>query len=144
MRIGAWSMLLLVLGLQILVIACALFAAAKNRRANRLLAGALIVIVGLLTPYIIGYAGAYDTWPWLSFAPFAVPLALGPLLYAYLVRLAEDRSLPAWHWFAPAVQFGLMCLVFPWPVATKDWFDTVVQEPFLSPLLSVGLLSTLR
>jgi AraC-like DNA-binding protein len=143
MRIGAWSMLLLVLALQLLGLACALILAPKNRLANRLLAAALVVIAGLLTPYIIGYAGAYDSWPWLSFAPFAVPLALGPLLYAYLTRLAEDRALDWRHWLAPAAQFLLMSLVFPWPTETKNWFDATVQEPFLSPLISAAVLASM-
>lgn len=51
-----------------------------------------MVIVGVLTPFTIGFAGAYDAWPWLSFAPFAVPLAVGPLLYGYANALTGGRT----------------------------------------------------
>ena len=41
-----------------------------NRSAQRLLAVLLVVAVLRLMPYVLGFAGAYDAWPWLSFAPF--------------------------------------------------------------------------
>ena len=142
-RIGAWSMLLLVLAAQLAVLAIVLVAHPANRAANRLLAFALIVIIGLLTPFILGYAGAYDVWPWLSFAPFAIPLALGPCLFAYVAWLAEERRISRRHWIAPAVQFLQLAVVFPWPIATKNWFDGAVQEPYLSPLTSIAVLASL-
>ena len=95
-RIGAWSAIFGVLAIQIAVLAVTLALAGGNRRANRLLAGALVVIAGMMTPFVIGYAGAYDTWPWLTFAPFAVPLALGPLLYGHLFALVHGRA-PDWR-----------------------------------------------
>ena len=82
-RLGWMSCLLLAFGLQALVHAAVLTQGSFNRRANGWLAVLLLVLAGMLTPFIIGYAGAYDAWPWLSFAPFAVPLALGPLILAY-------------------------------------------------------------
>lgn len=140
MKIGAWSMLLLVLEVQLLVLAAAALGRPANRRANRLLALALVVIAGLLTPYVIGYAGAYDRWPWLSFAPFAVPLALGPALYGYVVALAEDRAIARVHWLPGLLQFALQAAVFPWPLAMKNAFDGAVMEPVINPLSSAGLL----
>lgn len=142
-KIGAWSMLLLVLAVELLLLAASLAAGPRNRRANRLLAAALVAVAGMLTPFVLGYAGAYDAWPWLSFAPFAIPLALGPCLYGYAVALAEDRAIARWNWIAPAVQFAQLAAVFPWPVATKTWFDGAVQETFLSPLTSAAVVASM-
>ncbi|GAA0540276.1 AraC-like DNA-binding protein [Rhizomicrobium palustre] len=139
-RIGSWSMLLLVLAFELLALAILLLRSSENKRANRLLAAALCVTAGMLTPFVIGYAGAYDVWPWLSFAPFAIPLALGPCLYGYVTALAEDRPIARRHWIVPALQFFQLAAVFPWPVATKTWFDGAVQEPYLNPLTSFGVL----
>jgi AraC-like DNA-binding protein len=141
MRIGAWSMLLLVLEVQLLVLAAML--AAQRSRASAMLALVLVVIAGLLTPFAIGYAGAYDAWPWLSFAPFAVPLALGPALYAYAVALTRGHRIGRMHWAAPVVQFALQAAIFPWPVADKTRFDAAIYEPFLAPLIAAAVLASM-
>src|SRR6478752_6707993 len=86
---GWRTALLCVAILQCLLLAGALASGARNRVANRFLAAALVVIAGMLTPYAIGFAGAYDRFRWLTFAPFATPLALGPLLYGYAHALAD-------------------------------------------------------
>lgn len=140
---GAWSTLLLVLALQALVLAAALWTVAENRIANRYLAGLLVVIAGLLTPYILGYAGGYDAWPWLTFAPFAVPLALGPLLYGHVRALARGTGLGWPHWVAPAAQFVNQAAVFPFPTAVKWQFDAAVQEPFISPVMTIAVLASM-
>lgn len=131
-------MLLLVLEVQLLALAVALLA--RRQRAAAMLAGVLLVVAGLLTPFVLGYAGAYDAWPWLSFAPFAVPLALGPALYAYVVALTDGRPIGRAHWLAPAAQFLLQAAVFPWPVAAKTRFDIQVYEPFLAPVVAAAVL----
>ena len=140
MRIGAWSMLLLVLEVQLLALAAALIASHGRPLPKAVLALVLIVVAGLLTPFVIGYAGGYDRWPWLSFAPFAVPLALGPAIYAYAVALTEQRRIARAHWAAPILQFSLQAALFPWPVAVKDRFDTHVYDPLLSPLIAAAVL----
>jgi len=60
---------------QVLALSLALSFAPQNQPANRLLASLGVVLVGILTPYTIGFAGAYDAWPQLSFAPFSIPLS---------------------------------------------------------------------
>lgn len=139
-RLGAWSAVLLVLAVQSIVLAILLLTARGNRRANRSLAGLLFVVAGLLAPFILGYAGAYDAWPWLTFAPFAVPLAVGPLLYAHVVALAEDRAIARWHWIAPIAQFAWQAALFPLPTAAKDRADSAVIAPFVSPLSDLAVL----
>jgi AraC-like DNA-binding protein len=139
-RLGAWSSVLLLLALQALVLAILLWRAGGNRRANRALAGLLLVIAGLLTPYILGYAGAYDAAPWLTNAPFAVPLAVGPLLYAHVVALARGQGIARRHWIAPALQFGWQAALFPLPTAAKWRIDAAVIEPVVAPLSDAALL----
>ncbi|MBX9745724.1 MAG: helix-turn-helix domain-containing protein, partial [Hyphomonadaceae bacterium] len=103
----------------------------------------MIVNAGLATPFIIGYAGAYDTWPWLTFAPFAWPLAVGPLVYAYVVALAQDRPVSRWH-FAPALAFGLyQSIMFLQPLDWRYAVDTHFQQPFLTPLMGLAVPASL-
>lgn len=142
-RFGSWSTLLLVLALQMALLAVSLFRVGENRLANRYLSALLIVVVGLLTPFIIGYAGFYDACPWLAFAPFAVPLAVGPLLYAHIVALTQGRSLGRWQYVPPLVQFGYQTVLFCLPLATRWRFDDVVQKPWLSPIFAMAMLASM-
>ena len=139
-RIGAWSATLLVLALECLLIAAAIAFAPGNRRANTMLAALMVVVAGLLTPFILGYAGAYDEWPWLTYAPFAVPLAVGPLLYAHVRALAEGARLSCWHWIAPASQFAWQSCAFLLPLEAKGRFDTAVVDPLIVPVSDFGVL----
>jgi AraC-like DNA-binding protein len=153
-RFGAWSS---VLGLGFvfgLVMATLLWRSPRNRTANRLLAAMLVIIDLQLLPYVIGFAGFYDAWPWLSFAPFALGFALGPLLFFHVARLTRD-TLPArwWLWLLPAAaQFLYRLVIFPLPLAVKDAWNDHVHRDVIDPLetlltlgaLSVGLVLALR
>lgn len=142
-RLGAWSATLLVFAVQCVLIAGALFLAKGNRRANRTLALLLIAVAGLLAPFILGYAGAYDALPWLTFAPFAVPLAVGPLLYAHVRALADATRLNGWHWLLPALQFGWQAIAFFLPLEAKPRFDAALVEPFIGPLSDAAVLASM-
>lgn len=131
---------------QILTLAVAVAAESANRTANRLLAAALVVIAGLLIPYVIGFAGFYDAFRWLTFAPLAIPLALGPLLYGYAHALADGRA-PApmrLHLLAPAFQLAYFSVCFCLPQSAKwDWYvggHAAVVSPLFDilSLLSLG------
>lgn len=129
---------------QCLLLAGALAWNAENRVASRFLAAALVVIAGLLTPYAIGFAGAYDRFRWLTFAPFAVPLALGPLLYGYACALAD--GLPPRRirlHLAPALVQGLYfgaCFLIP-GAAKWQWY-TGGHRAWVAPVFDVlGLAS---
>ncbi|MDP9103609.1 MAG: AraC family transcriptional regulator, partial [Pseudomonadota bacterium] len=74
---------------QLLILATAIVQAPVNRTANRALAALLVVLAGVLTPWMIGFAGFYDRWHWLTFAPFSIPLAVGPLIWIYVLTLAD-------------------------------------------------------
>ncbi|TFI58616.1 AraC family transcriptional regulator [Sphingomonas parva] len=139
-RFGAWSTVLAVLAVQLLVLAAALAAMRANRLANRLLAALLLVMAGMMIPFVLGYAGFYDAYPWLTAAPFSIPLAVGPLVYAHVVALAEDRPLRAIHVAAPAAQFAYQLALFPFPVASKTWWDEQVHAPFVAAPLAAAIL----
>jgi AraC-like DNA-binding protein len=131
--------------LQIIVLAVAILTTATNRTANRFLGAALIVIAGLLTPYAIGFAGAYDVWRELTFAPFAIPLAMGPLLYAYASALDDGRPPQhmIWHFAPPLAQAAYFAVCFLLPIRPKWAWYTGGHETFVAPFFSVLTLISL-
>ena len=143
MWVWGWRTAVLALvSAQCLAVAAALLRPARNRRANAILAALLVVIVGVLTPFTLGFAGAYDAWPWLSFAPFAVPLAVGPLLYGYAHALATGRRPARWtvH-LAPAVaQFAYLTVCFALPAPIKRAWNAGGHDPWVDPVLQIAAL----
>ncbi len=143
-RFGPWSTTLGLGALFALAVAAALVAVPAQRRANRWVAALLAVMALKLTPYVIGYAGFYDAWPWLSFAPLDHGLAFGPLLWLH-VQQRTRATLPrgwAWHLLPAALVALYYCACFVQPLAWKeDWNDTV-HARFVAPVLTwAGLLS---
>jgi AraC-like DNA-binding protein len=131
---------------QVLVIVAGLLGATRNRLANRLLAALLMVVVGLITPFTLGFAGFYDAFPWLSFAPFAIPLAVGPLVYAYVTALITGAAPKRLRWhLAPALaQFAYLGVCFTLPLRMKNAWDhltTGVMDPLVSTAAILGLAS---
>jgi len=138
---GPMSITLLICAVQGLLLATLLWRAPVNREANRWLALLIVSVAALMTPYIIGYAGFYERWPWLSFAPLSYTLAFGPLLYLYASTLTGTHPDRLWPHFLPvAVQFLAYALVFPLPLPTKNWWNTVAHGVFIDPGLDVAAL----
>jgi len=136
---GVLSITLLLGCVQGLVLAGLLWRAPANRAANRWLALLIVAVAALITPYIIGFAGFYDAWPWLSFAPFSYTMAFGPLLWLYAANLTGRAPALVWpHFLAVAVQFAADALVFPLPLATKNWWDGAAHAPFIDPAFTLG------
>ena len=98
---GSMSITLLIGVLQGTVIAILLLRSAGNRHANRCLAFLILAFAALITPYVIGFAGFYDRWPWLSFAPFSYTMAFGPLVWLYTRALIGLPTAKAWGHFVP-------------------------------------------
>jgi len=109
---------------------------AANRTASRTLAFLLLALAGVVTPWMIGFAGFYDRWPWLTFLPVAMPLLVPPLAWAYGHALTHDcwpsRAKVA---LMPALlHFALMTAAFCLPLPLKErvadavagWLDAVV------------------
>lgn len=142
-RFGAWSTLLGVLTIQMIALAAVVALSRVNRLAQAYLAALLVILAGMLVPFVLGYAGVYDAYPWLTAAPFSVSLAVGPLFYAYVKALAEGRRLPAAHFAAPALQFAYQAALFPFPVAVKWWWDDAVHKPYVGPIIAAAVLLSL-
>jgi len=111
---GWRTAVLLVATVQLLLIAAALTRPIENRAANRTLALLLVVLAGICTPWMIGFAGFYDRWQWLSFVPVAITLGVAPLFYLYVHALVRGRwPAQAWRHMVPALaQFGYLAACF--------------------------------
>ncbi|QXQ08231.1 AraC family transcriptional regulator [Sphingosinicellaceae bacterium] len=107
---GWRTALLAVVTIQLVLLATALARQTRNRPANRTLAALLVILAGMITPWMIGFAGFYDKWRWLSFAPFAISLAIAPLAYLYNHALIHGRwPVAGWRHVMPAgVQFAYL------------------------------------
>jgi AraC-like DNA-binding protein len=141
---GWRTAVLTLVSVQVVVIVMGLLGATRNRLANRLLVALLMVVVGLITPFTLGFAGFYDAFPWLSFAPFAIPLAVGPLVYGYVTALitgAAPKRL-GWHLAPALVQFAYLSVCFTLPLRAKNAWDhltTGVVDPLVSTAAILGL-----
>jgi AraC-like DNA-binding protein len=142
---GVLSTSLLIMAGQSVVLAVLLACLKTNVVANRLLAALIVAMALMVTPYIIGFAGFYDAFPWLSFAPFVISLAFGPLLYLHAVALSEGALRRGWCWhLAPGlIQFLNQALVFPLPLAMKDAWNSFVYEPVIDPFFDVASLASI-
>lgn len=141
---GPMSITLLICAVQGLLLAGLLLNAQRNTLANRWLALLILAVAALMTPYIIGYAGFYERWPWLSFAPLSYTLAFGPLLYLYTSTLIGTRCARVWPHFVPvAMQFTAYALVFPLPLQTKNWWNTIAHAPLIDPVLDIASLASI-
>jgi AraC-like DNA-binding protein len=134
-RFGPMSITLLVGALYGLLFAALLLASPSNRVANRFLALLMLAFVLRMVPYIIGFAGYYDAYPWLSFAPYNVSLAFGPLLYFYVRSLSQPTLPQGWGWhFAPvATQFAYYCIIFAQPLEFKNAWDSQWHVALIHP-----------
>ena len=110
----------------LLPLAVGLSASFHNRLAARALAALLIVMTGVFVPWLIGFAGFYDRWWWLTFAPFSNALLVPPLLYLHAYALVTGRWSPAaWRHLLPgAIQFAYQAAAFLLPTPLKHrWAD---------------------
>jgi AraC-like DNA-binding protein len=134
-RFGPWSTLLALGALFGLTVAILLWVAPTNRSANRLLAALIGVIALKLGPYILGFAGYYDAYPWLSFAPFDLGLAIGPLLWLYVRRLTTGvMPQRAWRHLLPsALQLAYGLVLLPLPLGLKSRWNDSVHARWIDP-----------
>ncbi|MEM9599424.1 MAG: helix-turn-helix transcriptional regulator [Pseudomonadota bacterium] len=126
-----------------------LFRQVEQRAARPL--GLFLIFGGLsMMPQIIGFAGAYQIWPWLTFCPlFFVDLWLGPLLIIHAHALMRDSPL---HWRRWLLLPGLLqttyytgAFLLPGDglldTPAKWAFNNAVHEPIIVPIESVtGIL----
>lgn len=128
----------------------------RSRTANRLLATLLAAVSLSQMPEILGFAGFYDAYPWLSMAPFVMSWSFGPLIWLYPYRLIHGRLPRGWGWWLlPAlIQFGYYSFYFLFlPVPERWQLVQSFHDPYFQPfettltllLVAVALgLSVLR
>lgn len=119
-----------------LVLAALLLRRPANRTANRLLALLVTLVAIRVVPYIIGFAGFYDRWPWLSFLPHDWSLAYGAVIWLY-VAVTCTGALPrrwAWHLAPGALQGAYYLSIFPRALPFKDAWNARIHEPFVVPV----------
>jgi AraC-like DNA-binding protein len=141
---GWRSAVLLCAVLVTIPLAMALAQSAFNRAANRTLALLLLVLVGVITPWMIGFAGFYDQWPWLTFLPVALPLFVPPLAYLYAHALMHGRwPTGARLALVPgALHFIVMLAGFCLPLATKQaWAEA--SAAWINAAVAIGLVAGL-
>lgn len=123
---GPRSALLLLGALNGAFLALLILRNAYNRTANRLLAALLVLVALRLGIYVLGFAGAYDAYRWLTFVPLDLSAGFAPLLWLY-VRALAGRMPRRWpvHLLPAAIQFGYQAVCFLLPVGRKwDWYTT--------------------
>ena len=123
-------------------VAVALTQAAANRCANRTLAALLLVLVGVMTPWMIGFAGFYDRWRWLTFLPVALPLFVPPLAYFYAHALMHGRWPPRARLalMPGTAHFVVMFAGFCLPLATKQaWAEA--SGAWIDAAVAIGLVT---
>jgi AraC-like DNA-binding protein len=111
---------------QLLVLAAVLARTLQNRLANRTIAALLFVLAGIITPWMIGFAGFYDKWRWLTFAPLQITLAVGPLfwLYIHALVIGDWPDSARRHLILPALQLLFYTASFLLPMQMKEeWVD---------------------
>lgn len=133
---GPRSILLLIGTGHAVVLAVLLWRAASNRVANRLLALLLLIVAFRVVPYIIGFAGYYDAYPWLSFMPYDWSLGYGVLIWLYAQVIGRGELPARWRWhLVPALlQGAYYCVMFVQPLAFKNHWNATVHEPLIMPI----------
>lgn len=123
----------------------------EGRRADGWLALFLLLCAAYITPWMVGFAGWYDTQPYrdfLFYVPFQHLFALGPVMYAYVqcllnpsVRFGKKEAL---H-FLPAALYLLYSLgvwVTDHFVLRRYWFLANGLDPDFAPWYQgLGFLS---
>ncbi len=111
-----------------------------ERKACFWLAAFVMAFAIDVTPMIIGFAGAYDIWPGLTFLPVGLAPLFGPLLYFHARQLMLG-SIPMSHYWllAPGVIYWLYqvwAFVGLGDYRAKWRFNDAVHEPVVLPILA--------
>lgn len=118
---GPFGWILALLAVNGAILAALIVSATGNRQANRFLAAVILVITARSLVYVLGFAGAYDAAPWLTFLPLDASLALGPLLWLYVASITAGAPPMRWRWhLSPAaVQLIYFSVAFALPMERK-------------------------
>ncbi len=110
-----------------------------ERRATLWLAGFVLAAGVHFIPMIIGFAGAYDIWPGLTFLPVSMMLFVGPLLYLHARQLMMG-IVPARYYLllVPGILnwlYELWAFIFLGDYRAKWAFNDAFHQPFVVPLV---------
>lgn len=122
------SAILLVGFLQGLIVVVNLLFSKANRAANFFLAGLIFLVSLKLVPYILGFSGYYQRFPWLSYAPLELETGFGPLLYLYVAALTRQKIPAYWrlHLVPLAIEAAYYSVMFCLPLSFRnDWHPRV-------------------
>lgn len=105
---------------------------------------ALFVIAANIAavPMLIGFAGAYDIWPGLTFLPTQTALLFGPAI-AFHARalMVKEREIRLLWLFAPGVaylMYQLWAFTMLGDYRSKWAFNDAVHEPYIYPLAMIA------
>ena len=136
--IGWRSALLMSLFIPQLLLTIKLMLKPVERKASVMLGLFLLVYSLTNLPQIIGFMGAYQLWPGLTFAPFSIELFLGPFLLLHMHCLTSKKSIGTmWFLLVPGfLQLSYYSTVFLWFDDYRDkWaFNDAFHRPFIHPL----------
>lgn len=102
----------------------------NETRPDKWLAAFLLLCVLYITPWMVGYAGWYDTQPFrdiLFYTPFQHLYLMGPVIFFYVQSLLNPsfhfRKKDLWH-FLPAALYILFCgaMVITDKLIVKDYY----------------------
>lgn len=104
-----------------------------------------VAAVGMnVTPMIIGFAGAYDIWPGLTFLPVNMILFFGPLLYLHARQLMLGSTPPSFLLLlVPGILnwlYELSAFTMLGDYRAKWAYNDAVHEPFVVPVVQAMAL----
>ncbi len=121
-----------------------LWAKGIERRAVIWLLAFVCAVAIHLIPMIIGFAGAYDIWPGLTFLPTGMELLFGPLLYLHARQLMMGAVPLSHYWLlAPGAinwLYQLWAFTMLGGYRAKWAYNNAFHEPVIVPLVSLGAL----
>lgn len=135
------SLLMLSACLPTFIIAILLMYKPCERKPAIYLGLSLIACVWMSMPQVIGFAGFYQVYPWLTFFPFPTELWLGPLLYLHTFTLLEARPL-GWRKYLllPGAMQSIYyssAFLFLGDYKAKWAFNDAFHQPYIVPIESV-------
>lgn len=137
---GLWTTLLALGSLNAFGLAVLIWRQKGSRTANRLLAILLALVALRLWIYVLGFGGAYDAVPWLTFFPLDASAAFAPLFWLY-GRAISGRLPRRWRWhLLPAgLQIAYQGLAFTLPLSDKWTWYTTGHLHIVAPIAVVGI-----
>ncbi|MBT0587950.1 helix-turn-helix domain-containing protein [Alteromonas oceanisediminis] len=141
LNIGWRSTLLLCLICPICLSAFTLILRKVEAAASLYLGLFLLIFCLNAVPQVIGFAGFYQAYPWLTFAPFNNELWLGPLLLLHTLKLTK-RPVPRYVrllFISALIQTSYYTILFLGIETYQDKFaySSAVHNVFISPIESI-------